>query len=498
MDNMQENTTGIVPEEQENVAAAAAAADNKPRPWYKVPVIMIPALLALAAMLYVFGNAAYYSMVRYSAKNGLLGSPFVGLVNYRRLFDGQGWSAVKDTLVIKILALAVCGAISALMCSLYRVMKKPGTLLAVACLWLVPVALPADMVVMLVRRGVVVMTQGHNGAVYLAGTGLQTIGIFCFTGGLFAYLKKNPYSGLLTAVLVWLLGNLSTNAVFLYGVATAKGPFPLDFHITDYFMMSMRVELCSATSVIKVVFQVLLGIVPAVLLCRGMEKDNTPGIRTTRTEFRTIPATLVCAAVVVIAGNLTKLTDDIWIKETANSVFIALAGGAAGGLVAWSFVRLLRRSSGRVFGITALMLSASMTCILGQFMLFHTLRQGHNTIIPQTLLAAFDWRVVMLAVILAYILRTHSESRTINLVLALMLLAGACTWIKPVLSYLYERTNNTSLSHHYMTVMNQEYANAPNPDRLRMILLGIIPPVLMGTGAAFLMKRAFKDIPEKE
>ena len=140
MDNMQENTTGIVPEEQENTIAAAAEAENKPRPWYKLPMITIPALLALAAMLYVFGNAAYYSMVRYSAKNGLLGSPFVGLVNYRRLFDGQGWSAVKDTLVIKILALAVCGAISALMCSLYRVMKKPGTLLAVACLWLVPVA----------------------------------------------------------------------------------------------------------------------------------------------------------------------------------------------------------------------------------------------------------------------------------------------------------------------------------------------------------------------
>ena len=79
-----------------------------------------------------------------------------------------------------------------------------------------------------------------------------------------------------------------------------------------------------------------------------------------------------------------------------------------------------------------------------------------------------------------------------------MLLAGACTWIKPVLSYLYERTNNTSLSHHYMTVMNQEYANAPNPDRLRMILLGIIPPFLMGTGAAFLMKCAFKVTPEKE
>ena len=53
MDNMQENTTGIVQEERENTDAAAAVTDNKSRPWYKLPVITIPAVIALLVIIIV-------------------------------------------------------------------------------------------------------------------------------------------------------------------------------------------------------------------------------------------------------------------------------------------------------------------------------------------------------------------------------------------------------------------------------------------------------------
>ena len=59
----------------------------------------------------------------------------------------------------------------------------------------------------------------------------------------------------------------------------------------------------------------------------------------------------------------------------------------------------------------------------------------------------------------------------------------------PMLSYLYERSKNISLSYRFLNVMTGK--DAEEWERQWMILLGIIPPLLMGTGAAFLMKHAF-------
>ena len=106
MDNMQENTTGIVPEEQENTAAAAAVTDNKSRPWYKLPIITIPAIIALLVMIYLFLKTAYTSMLRYNAIDGI-NSPFVGLRNYGNIRSEWLATAAFNTIGIRLLLLLV-------------------------------------------------------------------------------------------------------------------------------------------------------------------------------------------------------------------------------------------------------------------------------------------------------------------------------------------------------------------------------------------------------
>ena len=228
----------------------------------KFHLIILPALLVLGVMVYLFLKTAYVSTLDYNVRDGIFGSPSAGLNNYRIAFRFFG-SLLGNTLLIKIIMLVVCGLLSAGLCTMYKAMKKPGTILTAACLWLVPLVLPSFMLALAFVRLPDPGSFFSGGLLYLLSEGLQTVSLFCFTAGLFAWLNmrkgndagKGAYSGLLTAILVWLLGNLTTNGILYFFQKTYlySQSFDCDIFLFEYSHL-MRSESNSIPAIVILLF----------------------------------------------------------------------------------------------------------------------------------------------------------------------------------------------------------------------------------------------------
>ena len=483
MDNMQENTAGIVLEEQENTVTAATA-ENKPRPWYKLPVITIPAILVLLVMAYIFATTLVASMQKYSIRKGWLDSPYIGFRHYQTyLANGDVWSTILHTVLARLLVLGVCGGLTAAMCAAYRKMKRPGEVLTIACLWLILAAIPVAApelpgILYLVKAK---MTSGE--LIYLVTVGLQTLGIFCFITGLFTYLKKDPFHGLLLAALIWLLGNLSTNAVY---VSSTNKNTLLNMQIFYDSLSGGNIGQGAALSVIKILLQVLIGIIPAILLCRNTRKKAAL-TRSTHAEYWLVPvAAIGTAAALLLAGPAGKIEDQ-WLKAAVYSLAVAMAGAAVGGMIAYSFVRLMTCMSGRLYTMVAVILSAAMSCVIAEYMAANSLRMIDRPFL-YALLSAFDWRMILLMVMITCALRNTGEKRPVLLASALALLAASFTWGELNIAMLYDRASNTIGSLFLAMIKNLDVWWEKEA---QILLVMALPPLLMGTGAAFLMKRAF-------
>ena len=470
-----------------------------------LPVIAIPAVIALVFILYIIGWSLYASLLDYNVGDGL-GSRFVGMENYLEvLYDNWMMPALGNTILMRLTNLVICAGLSALMCAGYRKMKNPGKILAAACLWLVPAVLPAVALGFPLWCAITPLDLTGNGLVYLAGTGLQTVGIFCFIAGLFRWQDKNPFHGLLAAVLVWLMQCLTVMTMDAGIHTRVKVPLLSDDRIA---FMTSRYLLSSlfALAVIKLLLQ---GIVGGVAAHRLGKKTRRAGIeeKTTRAEYCMIPVAAVCVAVSVLLYQLVKKGPVSVPVTLACSLLVALGGAAAGGLIAWSFVRLLTSVSDRLFGAAALVLSAAMCFISSQYMLLSRLLGMREDGLRLALLAAFDWRVILLTVALAFVLRFRSAARPGFLRLSLGLLAGACTWGNIVLpTYHISNLDMTSGTIYYLVEMyntsptakmhfGQQFGFGGNPDLLLNLVM-FVPPLLLGAGAALAMYRAFRK--EKE
>ena len=139
-----------------------------------------------------------------------------------------------------------------------------------------------------------------------------------------------------------------------------------------------------------------------------------------------------------------------------------------------------------------------------QYLLFNKLWLI-DTVFPHALTAAFDERVILLVVILAVVLRFKDNPRRVNLLLSLALLAGACTWGGVLSGMTYGNTlqagglfyNNVWTN--YIAEGSIALIGESGLDpKLVLNLVMAVPPLLLGTGAAFLMRRAFQNTPEKE
>ena len=492
MEEMQDRVEETVQEKQEMVTAETGNCAAVSPVRKRLPVMVVPALIALAVMLYVFFVTARSSMHQFSIMNGLTDGEYVGLANYGTAVYHTGvFSYVWGSLVTRLLVLVVCGLLAAGMCALYRCMKKPAAVLWVACLWLVPVAVPTAVIA---HAGYWFLGSLHihnNAIIYLLGSGLQTLGLFCFVCGLFAYFRKNPFAGLPVVALVWLLGILTTNAVYP-GISSPAFPLQRLEYLNTQGLLNSRIDSLNASVVLKILLQVLVGFIPLVLLMRMMRRDKIVGAsgleKTARWEWLLFPLAAGCFALIFLLA-LTDPLEDFWLKISLNSLILALAGGGFGGIVVWSFVRLLRGSSAPVFGVTSVILSAALSSLLVVYLLLVP-RMMRNMMAVQVLLAAFDWRTVFLMISLGYVLRSSREGHPLCLVLSLVLLTGAFTWANLTISALYERPYNETIGSLFLSMMKATKANPVINSYIN--LLSVVPPVFLGLGGALLMRRALR------
>lgn len=452
----------------------------------------IPAVIALAVMIAVFLVTFYTSTHRFSILKGLFGGPYAGNWYYRNAFDpssGDVFRFVKDSLLIRILILAVSGLLSAGMYALYRCIKKPNAILWISCLWLIPASLPTAVTAFSAINITISWKIISNSLVYVLGSGLQTTGLFCFITGLFAYFGRNPFRGLLTAALVWLLGSLTLNALYPLFSITKAPERTLDY-IVFYKIRDSGYSHGSTIVVIKVVLQALIAIIPMILLCR-MDRENISGEiqfpeKTARAEYLLIPGALICASLIFLVG-LTKSIENMWIRCSVNSLILALAGGGLGGLTAWSIIRFLRDASTRLFGITAIILSAAMSSMITVYLLSVRLSMI-SKMLPQVLSASFDWRMILLMIAIGFVLRFRSCPHPVILALSLALLAAAFTWANLTLSLFYEQNTNATIGSLFLSLIRTEPIS---PSKyLQCMLLTALPPLAFGLCGSLLMHRA--------
>ena len=462
----------------------------------RIPVMSLPAVIALVAMAVVFVLTFCTSMQKLNIRDGIWNGPNVGFKNYSNFINsGALGKALGDSLAVNGLRLLICGVLSAALCSLYRLFKKPGTVLTLACLWLIPVCLPTAFMAQETRSLLHFFGELKAHAVFLYAMGLQTIGMFCFTGGLFAYLNlrkngqvgKAPYMGLLTTVLVFLLGNLTTRGLY-YGFGTVLVR-TFDEYISRAGLEDMNFFAGNAVSVLKIGFQILIGIIPAIFLYHTMPKEKALGEETPKSLFWLFPAALAGILLVLFCGCHDDKMYAYFGTVSVNSLMVSLAGGAFGGLIAWSFIHLLKRSSLLRFVIVALILSASVSCINLIYLLIRY-SITRNDLLPQVLCSAFDWRVILLVIILAFIFRSHKEIRSGFLVLSLCLLIAAFAWGEISNQVLWFNMKTPTVPMFYFDLLK---AQKVRPALLLQVnLLMVVPPLLIGLGSALLMRKAFQ------
>ena len=149
-----------------------------------------------------------------------------------------------------------------------------------------------------------------------------------------------------------------------------------------------------------------------------------------------------------------------------------------------------------------------MSCLAAQFL---AMRYAGliNSVWPQILTSAFDGRLVLVTTVLAFALRDYHETKPGSLVIALALLCGAFLWGEINAAYIYyPSVRNIPLSLLAVQLQNNATSvaaisseqSAVNAMAVRdsimttVRLLLALPPLALGAGAAFLLKRSLAPV----
>ena len=472
------------------------------------PVFGIPAMVMLTLMLIVLGMEIFYATHKVSITGRAEESVAIGLTNFQWIIQNPSFvGALTNSLAFRVLQLLAGGTLAAGLVALFYAMRNPRTVLTFACLWLIPACVPY-LTMSLAIFQTATRTDSTGTLLYLFTTVLQTTSIFCFAGGLFTFLnlkKKGkagggPYYGLLIAVLIFLLSALTTNALTLALFGSRNKSWTIEYFALKTMSEKLQHSQAAAGNVIKLVLQAAMAVIPAVVLCLLARKKSTKGKTplTTLWVFLAVPAGLT---MMLLLGN--AFTGSRESAAVFNSISAALIGGAFGGLIAYSFIHLMRRVPAVLFGLIAVALAATMSCITTQYLLMSNVGL-RETVWPQVFLAAFDGRLVLIVTVLSFALRSYTEPRPWAFVVAVALLTGSMLWGEINVSYLYlSRTSNVSmLALRYMksssTAVSElaaDRAAAVQSVRTGSQLLLAIPAVLLGAGGAVLLKYSL-DAPE--
>ncbi len=511
----QSQPQGRAPAFQQPRPVQPARVQKPPRKGF--PVLGILALVVLTAMLMAFAVTMVISMQNYSPIRGISGSPFIGMGNYERVLAMPTTApTIGTTLAMRLFEGLLSLLVAAAFCALYYAVKKPGAALLLGCLWLIPVCVPPVSMAMLVTRTLGLRPVSHEAGIagYALSTFLQTAGLFCFSGGLFTALNlmkkgkagKGPYFGLLIGALVWLLAGMTINLDADFGTSSAMtGGGSLDRLIYTQTFQNSKLGIGSALSVIKVLLQIALAVVPLVVLCILARKKSTKGKTPLMVLWVFLAFLTVFGASIAIgyAGGIAGASPIV--TGLLNSLMVSLMGGCLGGLIAYSFVHLMRRSPSLLFGLIAVLLCAAMSCKATQFLMMRQMSMV-NTLYPIVLFAAFDPRLILLSSLLAFALRDHMERRPGSLVLALALLCAAFAWGNMTLPMIFTNSRALYTLPYYLRQVSVNAVSASASDASQAMaqaygermkteqvlrLLTALPPMLLGVGGALLMKRAF-------
>ena len=481
-----------------NVDSPQRAADPRAMPKAPAPVkkgfstFSIPAIVMLVLILTVFAFEMMLSLQKVNAMD-LSRGRFIGADNYARLTNNANYSlALQGSLIYRLIQLGAGAGLAAGLVALFYAMRKPRVVLTFTCLWLIPACLPY----LTMSIAAVHATQADESGVLFCywTTVLQTTSVFCFCGGLFTFLnlkKKGrpgggPYYGLLIGVLVYLLSFLSTRELFP-GIMRGRIYSATLDNYNYRLLINQQLGVGAAGGVMKVIMQLLIAIIPMIILSILARKKSTKGKMTLNTLWvlLVIPAGLT---LLLLLSNV--FTGDRVGSSVANSVLTALIGGSFGGLIAYSFIHLFRRVPCFLFALFATILSGTMSCLISQYLVM-TSAGMRETIWPQVLTAAFDGRLILITTVVAFALRDWHEARPGSLVIAMALLTAAFVWGEINMANIFNMRAYPVSVLTFQVTKDDAVLGPMSGLRTSAQLLLAVPPLLLGAGGAWMMKRAF-------
>jgi len=516
-------------------AVKPAAAPVKAPKKRSTLLVQILAVLALSVLLAIIVTSGIFSVVNYKMTGGIANSPFVGLQFYERAVNYPIFGAsVMNSVVLKALqmlgGLLIALPLTMLICLPF---KRPGGVLICAALCLVPMLVPTLTTYHLatvVLPGEVLRTAEGAYALVLIITALQMGGFYTFCAGLFSYLKrrgigKGAVQGLFVALLIHALTMLSPDfsAIYLSSNALNRNvTTTLDYSIFSYGLMNMNFGLSSAYSIIKVVAQSLLALIPVIILCRIARVDKTRveipqakggGFTYILANVFWIAAVAAGALVVlgydafmrngeeIILALSASLMSEVFLHQVVISGVIALLGGLVAALIGYGFINLYRNGR-KTFGLGMLLVSTALSGLVGEYMLARNLGLI-NTLIMPILRTAFQPGFICMVIALTIAVRQAPERSTGGMFMMLFFAGAAFAWGDLLSSIIYiNRTSSAPLSLlYYRTLMGantlgteitEAQIMTQNASKSAYMLALTLPCVFLGLLSALSCRRCFK------
>lgn len=492
--------------------------------------------LMIALLLTATLATALFSLLNYRPSAGIMYSDWAGLDNFARVCSSSQLEAsVNNSLLMKLAqllgGLLIGLPLTALVC-LPR--KKPGRVLTLASLCLIPALFPVapikHLVTTIFTPSMLFVSTLYT-LLFACITALQTGGFYAFCGGMFAYMKrrgvgKGVWQGLLVALLIQALSMFTpdlTASLLLKSNASTLINTTLDLFALENVLMRNNYGRSAAVSVIKLAMQCAVAVVPALFLSR-IARADTNRIDLPRAKRSSMTVVLALAfwgvvvagiAVALINHSALPATADEWANSLAeatastdmllnlfSSVVVAVFGGMLAAFAGYGII-CQGRNSRITFIPLVILLASALSGIAGEMALAIS-GDLYRTLVLPILRVVFDPRLIMLMLVMIVILRMAPERSLRGLGAMLFFAAAACAWSDLVSSYMYlSSPSEAPLALNYFYLLNGFYNSAESvtssvlvkmtSGKIVAMAFQAIPAVLLSIVAALQCIRCFRD-----
>ena len=515
-------------------AQAAAPASEKPVAKRKIKMTSLVAIALILCVVFLGVFNTLISVVMYNPVRGVANAPFAGLRNYEAVLGTNAFSvSIENSLIIHGLQLVLALLLALPVMAGIGLAKKPGKVLTLAALCLLPVCLPGISVAQALQAllPMTIKANADAGALVVALVGvLQKAGFIAFCGGLFVYLHRRGIGkggfqglrvGLLISMISFLTGDLG-DTMLMGNAMNRQSTQTLDYFFYQYGLQNAQFARSAAASVAQVVLQMVVAILPAIFLCKAAKPDHD---RVALPDAKKASFTLTAGKMFWIAALLVVTVASFGVSAFMNdpqasleamvqaaatpsvthslliSVCIAALGGVAAGFAAYSFIRYFGQG-GKGFGLAMILMGAAVCSTIGKYMLVRNLGMI-NTVWGPVFAQMFDPRLVGLMIVLAIVMRMAPDRSHKGLFVSLSLLAAAFAWgdfvhgmvyvanssLAPVTVQLYRAMYG--MGSNLSTQVSQAMVLQQQAMKPMLSLLTALPALALGGLGAGFMIRAF-------